>query len=275
MNTQTRQLIKMALAEDIGRGDITTAATVPAKLCAEGKIIAKEDMVIAGLDLAHEVFKSIGRGVKWKAFKNDGDLCAKGGVIAEIKGPARVLLSGERTALNFLQHLSGVATLTRIYIEALRGTDVKILDTRKTIPGWRELEKYAVKMGGGVNHRMGLYDRFLIKNNHITIAGSITKAVKGAKKKKKKGQKIEVETRNIAEVKEAISCRADAIMLDNMGIDEVKMAILLANGKIPLEVSGNISLENIRRYAETGVDFISVGAITHSPKAADIHMIIS
>lgn len=274
MNTQTRQLIKTALAEDIGRGDITTNAVVPAKLCAEGKIIAKEDMVLAGIDIAHEVFKMIGRGIKWKAFKKDGELCGKGGVIAEVKGPARALLSGERVALNFLQHLSGVSTSARIFSEAISGTKAKILDTRKTTPGLRGLEKYAVEMGGGTNHRMGLFDHFLIKNNHVAVAGSVTEAMKRAKKKKKKGQKIEVETRNINEVKEALSCKADVIMLDNIGIDDVRKAVFLAKGKVPLEVSGNISLENIRRYAETGVDFISVGAITHSARAVDVHMII-
>lgn len=274
MKDNAMQLIKMALAEDIGRGDITAVAIVGPKLRARARIIAKEDLILCGIGIAKKVFLSISRGTKFKIIRRDGERCGCGDVLAVVEGPAIALLSGERTALNFLQHLSGIATLTKRFVDAVRGTRAKILDTRKTLPGWRALEKYAVKTGGGQNHRMGLYDHFLIKNNHIAIAGSVTEAILRAKKKRKAGQKIEVETRGMKEVEEALDTRADIIMLDNMAADGVRRAVSFVGGRARLEVSGNISLENISQYAATGVDFISIGAITHSAPAADVHMLI-
>ena len=200
--------------------------------------------------------------------------CKPGTVIAELAGPARALLAGERTALNFLQRLSGIATLTNLYVREISGTSAKILDTRKTIPGYRELEKYAVRMGGGTNHRMGLYDHFLIKNNHIAVAGSVTAAIERVKAQRRKEQRIEVETRTLDEVREAISAGVDTVMLDNMSVEQVRDAVELVGGKAKVEVSGNMRLDTVREYAQLGVDFISVGALTHSAPAADIHLLL-
>ncbi len=267
-------LIKLAIEEDVGEGDITSLATIPANLRAKAEIRAKQDLIISGLEAARRVFAAIDRSVSWKTVLREGDRCNKGDVIALLEGSARSLLEGERTSLNFLQHLSGIATQARLYADAVKGTNAKVLDTRKTIPCFRSLEKQAVKSSGCENHRMGLYDHFLIKNNHITAAGSITTALERAKAARKTGQKIEIETRTIDDVKEALAGGADVIMLDNMSVDQVRDEVAVVKGKALLEVSGNINLENIRAYAETGVDFISVGAITHSAPAADIHMLI-
>lgn len=268
-------LIKMAIEEDVGSGDITSIATVHEELHARAQIRAKQDLVISGLEAARRVFAAIGPAVTWKTVLREGDQCRKGDLIAVLEGPARSLLAGERTALNFLQHLSGVATLSRKFADAVAGTNAKILDTRKTLPGWRILEKDAVRAGGCRNHRMGLYDHFLIKNNHISAAGSIAKAVGRAKSVRAQDQQIEVEVRTMDELREALDCGADIVMLDNMSVDQVRDAARLTAGRAMLEVSGGINLENIHAYAETGVDFISVGAITHSAPAADIHMLIS
>jgi nicotinate-nucleotide pyrophosphorylase (carboxylating) len=267
-------IIKMAVAEDVGSGDITSQATIPQGLSAHAELCAKQELIVSGLEAARRVFAAIDSSVSWQTVLREGDRCETGDVIAVLEGPARSLLAGERIALNFLQHLSGIATLSRRFADAIAGTSAKILDTRKTLPGWRSLEKDAVRAGGCTNHRTGLYDHYLIKNNHITAAGSVTSALAHAKSARKADQKIEIETRALDEVKEALAGGADIIMLDNMSVDQVREAVMFVSRRAALEVSGNISLDNVRAYAETGADFISVGAITHSAPAADINMLI-
>jgi nicotinate-nucleotide pyrophosphorylase (carboxylating) len=238
---------------------------------AVGVISAKEEGVLCGIQVARAVFKILQEDCQFKSFLEDGDPLAKGSIIAEIRGKARAILGGERVALNFLQHLSGIATLTRKFVEKIKGTKARILATRKTIPLLRALEKYAVEVGGGYSHRFALYDGILIKNNHIAIIGDIKEAVRRAKEMFPY-QKIEVEARNLEELNGAIDAGADIILLDNMSVEELKEAVRIAQGKVMLEASGGISLDNVREIAETGVDFISIGALTHSPKAIDIHM---
>ena len=267
------KLIKLALKEDIGRGDITSDATISAFAIVSAKIVAKENLVPAGTDIAKLVFKAVDKKIRIKIKIRDGRFVKKGTVLAELKGRARSLLAAERTALNFLQHLSGIATLTRKFATRVKGTRVKILDTRKTLPGYRFLEKYAVRMGGGANHRMGLYDAYLIKNNHIAIAGSVAFAISAARESGY-AKKVEVEVRNFSELKEALAGGADVIMLDNFSPKMATMAKAMIGRMAKIEVSGGINLSNVRRFAKAGVDFISVGAITHSAPAADIHMII-
>lgn len=267
-----KQLIRLALDEDIGESDITTGAIVDPNLKAKARITAKQELVVAGLDVAERVFHTVDPAIKWEAIHEDGDFCEAKTILAHVEGKADKLLTAERTVLNFLQHLSGIATFTNAFVEAISDTKVKILDTRKTTPGMRALEKHAVLMGDGINHRMGLYDRYLVKNNHIMIAGSISKACEQVNAKRKKGVLLEVEATNLEEVKEALECKVDVIMLDNMSVSEVRQAVTEVKGRAKLEVSGNISLGNITHYATTGVDFISVGALTHSAPAADINM---
>ncbi len=268
------QLIRLALDEDIGMKDITTDAIVDESLIAHARITAKQELVVAGLDVAKKVFQLVEPSIEWDAKHEDGDFCEAKTILAVVRGKAASLLTAERTALNFLQHLSGIATATRIFVNAISGTNVKILDTRKTTPGMRALEKHAVLMGDGVNHRMGLYDRYLIKGNHIIIAGSITEAIERVKKRRIPGILLEVETKTIEDVREAVACGVDIIMLDNMSPPQVREALVEINGRAKVEVSGNITIDNIMQYAMTGVDFISVGAITHSAPAADIHMVL-
>ncbi len=266
------RIINLALKEDIGSGDVTTNLIVPDFQKGIAEIFVKEDGVIAGLNVAKEVFKKLDNKITFKKFINDGDKVSKNTKIAEVKGSLRDLLTGERTALNFLQRMSGIATLTAKFIAQLEGLNTKILDTRKTVPCLRMLDKYSVKAGGGTNHRFGLYDMVLIKDNHIKAAGSITNAVHIIRKKLKKKMKIEVETTNLEEVKEALSNKVDIIMLDNMTVELMEQAVKLIDGKALVEASGNVTLENVRKIALTGVDFISVGAITHSVRALDISM---
>lgn len=269
------KVISAALKEDIGKGDVTTDLLIPKKEKAKAYFIAKEDGIITGLDAAKLVFKKLNEKISWKNFVDDGTKVKTGTKIAEVKGSARALLSGERTALNFLQRMSGIATLTSVYVEKISGTNAKILDTRKTVPGLRLTDKYAVKCGGGTNHRIGLFDMVMIKDNHIKAAGSITKAVNKIRKSIPKKMKIEVETTNIREVEEAMKLNVDVIMLDNMNLNEMKEAVRLINKKCFVEASGGVNLETVRAIAETGVDFISVGALTHSVKALDISMKIT
>jgi len=266
------QLIKMALEEDIGPGDITAEATIPEGTRAKATINAKKELVLAGLEVAEKVFKAVDPGIKWKGLAKDGAFLRPGDAIAELAGDARSLLAGERTALNFLQHLSGVATMARRFSDAIDGTKARILDTRKTTPGFRALEKHAVRMGGGENHRMGLFDHYLIKNNHIAVAGSVKAALESAKRARRKDQEIEIETRRMEEVRDALEGSADIIMLDNMSVDQVQIIVEYVDGRKKLEVSGGITPERAREYAETGVDYISAGSITHSAPAADINM---
>lgn len=273
MKDNTQQLIDMALAEDIGTGDITSAALINPKLHAIGRITAKQPLILAGIEVAKQVFETIDRQIVWDQKHKDGSRCDAGDVLAIVQGQASDLLKGERTALNFLQHLTGIATTTASLVEAIGDTKVKILDTRKTLPGYRALEKYAVKMGGGTNHRMGLYDHFLIKNNHLAAIGSVSAALELAHKARKPGQLIEVEIKIPEEAEAAVEKGVDIIMLDNMTVEAVKKAVKLIKGRTKIEISGNITLDNIHLYAATGIDFISVGAITHSAPAADIHML--
>jgi nicotinate-nucleotide pyrophosphorylase (carboxylating) len=271
LESSIAKLIDTALAEDIGPGDVTTEATIPADSVSLAVMLAKQDLVLAGIDVGHQVFQTLDHGIEFDAFQNDGDRVAKGTEIARLRGNTRRLLSGERVALNLLQHLSGIATLTARYVEQVSGTKARILDTRKTVPGLRELEKYAVRMGGGQNHRMGLYDMVLIKDNHIRAAGGITKAVLRAREKAGR-LRIEVETGTLEEVHEALTAGADIIMLDNMPHDRMREAVGLIAGRAIVEASGNVTLETVRAIAETGVDWISSGSLTHSAPAADISM---
>jgi len=234
-------------------------------------MLAKQDLVLAGIDVAAAVFHHLDPDIRFTPFVKDGDHVNAGTEIAKLSGNTRALLAGERTALNLLQHLSGIATLTTKYVEAIKGLKAEALDTRKTLPGLRQLEKYAVRMGGGRNHRMGLYDMVLIKDNHIMASGGITKAV-AAVRTKAGILKIEVETKTLDEVREALAAGVDIIMLDNMPTDMMREAVTLIAGRALVEASGNVTLETVRHIAETGVDFISVGSLTHSAPAADISM---
>jgi len=272
MNEQILKLIKQALQEDIGTGDITTRSTVTSSAVARGNILAKESGVIAGLLAAKEVFRQVDRKIKFVPKVRDGAKVRKGKALAVVSGPARGILTGERVALNFLQRLSGIATLTNQFVTRA-SSRVKILDTRKTTPGLRALEKYAVKVGGGANHRMGLYDAVLIKDNHIALAGGIEKAIKKAKGKRQKAKGIEVEAKTIPQVRQAIKAGAAKILLDNMSIKTLrKAAKLCRKARVWTEASGGVNLKNVRKIAKTGVNAISVGALTHSAKALDISL---
>lgn len=276
MNTGAREIIRAALAEDIGHGDITSELIVGDRMaCAN--IIAKEVFVLAGMPFVRDVFDILCSGTEINIFFEEGTTVKKGDIIARLAGSARVLLAGERTALNILQRLSGIATATAGFVEKVRGLPVKIVDTRKTVPGMRLLEKYAVTVGGGSNHRFGLFDGILIKDNHISIAGGVREAISLAKKAHHL-LRIEVEVKDMDELTQAVDSGADVIMLDNMTEGAMKKAVAAArslNSRIVLEASGNVNLNNIRGIAETGVDLISVGAITHSARAVDISMKIS
>ena len=262
------------LAEDIGRGDITTNSTVNSELRGFGRFLAKEDLVICGIEVAEAVFLHLDADIsEIEATYRDGDEVTSGIIFATLRGYADVLLTGERVALNLLQRLSGIATLTRAYVRAVEGTSAKIVDTRKTTPGLRLLEKYAVTVGGGRNHRMGLDDGVLIKDNHIALAGGITEAVRASKEKVGHLHKIEVEVSNWAQLREAIEAGADIIMLDNQTPDEASKLVRMSrslNPAVVIEASGGMDLDHVRSYAEAGVDLISVGRLTHSAKAVDI-----
>ena len=263
-------IIDHAFREDIGGGDITTNNLVPENSIAKASMTAKADGVIAGLPIAEKVFKKIDPKLIWNPLVKDGDTIKKGDIIVEMQGSFRALLTGERLALNLMQRMSGIASETAKYVAEVNHTNVQILDTRKTVPGLRTLDKYAVKAGGGTNHRIGLYDLVMIKDNHIKIAGGIQTAVEQIKKSVPSHIKIEVETTNIEEVKEALQAGADIIMLDNMSNEAMSEAVKIVNGRAKTEASGNMNLERLKGVAETGVDFISIGALTHSVKALDI-----
>lgn len=265
-------IIDRALAEDIGTGDITTFSVVPAGAKIKGHFMAKEAGVICGMQLMSRVFARLDSGIVLDMHVHDGAKVAPGVLIASIAGPAAPILTGERVALNFLQRLSGIATKTAALTEQLAGTRVRLLDTRKTTPGLRVLEKYAVRTGGGHNHRMNLSDGILIKDNHIQAAGGITQAVKAAKRHAPRNLKIEVETENLQQVSEALQAGADIIMLDNMDLPLMKEAVALVNGRALTEASGKMNQNNLRAVAATGVDMISVGALTHSVRALDISL---
>jgi nicotinate-nucleotide pyrophosphorylase (carboxylating) len=264
--------IEAALREDMPEGDITSESIVPAGAVSEAVLLAKEDGVLAGLTVARRVFEIVDARVEFRGECPDGKAFRKGDVLARIKGPTVSLLKAERTALNFLQRLSGIATATRRFVDAVAGTKARILDTRKTTPGLRLLEKYAVRMGGGTNHRLSLSDMVLIKDNHLRYVGSITEAVRRARARVPSGIKVEVEVTTVDEAREALAAAADIIMLDNMPIEGMKAVVSLDAGRVPLEVSGNVTLERVREIAATGVDYISVGALTHSSPALDISL---
>ncbi len=270
-----RELIRLAIKEDLGSGDVTTNCLVPNDLRSEAAIIAKEKGVIAGFEAAKEVFRQINPRVKFSPRKKDGAAVKRGDVIAIIKGPARAVLSGERLALNFMQRLSGVATMSASFAAAVKGTGAKILDTRKTTPLWRALEKKAVKAGGCFNHRSGLFDAVLIKDNHLCVEKDIARAIKKAKR----FGRVEIEVKDLEELKKAAVSGADIILLDNMSLKMLRKCVGAARAiekklskKILLEASGGITLKNARAVAKTGVDYISVGALTHSPKALDLSL---
>lgn len=264
-----RNIVKIALREDVGSGDITTCSTVDRSAVARGVVVAKEAGLIAGLSVAKEVFKQVDKKVKFIPKVKDGAQVKKGKVIAIVSGPARGILTGERVALNFLQRLSGIATLTNLFVAKTKGTSAKILDTRKTTPGLRVLEKQAVKAGKGTNHRFGLYDAVLIKDNHIAAAGGIERALKAFKNKKT----VEIETKSLAQVKKAIKAGAKKILLDNMDAKTLRQAVKLCKkARAWTEASGGVNLKTVRKIAQTGVNAISVGALTHSAKALDISL---
>jgi nicotinate-nucleotide pyrophosphorylase (carboxylating) len=269
---QVEALIRTALTEDVGRGDVTTRLTVPAGVVATGTLRAKQDGVLAGLPLVGKVFALVGDAVRVQTLAADGDAFAAGATLAHIEGPAAVLLVGERLALNLVQRLSGVATLTRQYVAAAAGTKARIIDTRKTTPGLRVLEKYAVRIGGGGNHRAGLDDGILIKDNHITAAGGVTAALRAARAGAPHGLRVEIECATLSQVDEALGAGADALLLDNMSTADLTEAVRRAAGRALIEASGGITLETVRAVADTGVDLISVGALTHSAPAVDISM---
>lgn len=265
-----RDLVRLAIAEDVGTGDVTTTATVPASATAKATLVTRQACVVAGLDVARGVFAQIDPSVSFVAACRDGDPCAAGASLAHLSGPARAILTGERTALNFLQHLSGIATRTRAFVDAAAGR-VVILDTRKTIPMFRTLAKYAVRCGGGINHRRGLFDGVLVKDNHIRMAGGVVEAVRRARAAAP-GLVVEVETQSLDEVRAAIDARADVIMLDNLDDEAMGQAVALIAGRAKVEVSGGVTLDRIGVLAGLGVDFVSVGALTHSAPAVDISL---
>jgi nicotinate-nucleotide pyrophosphorylase (carboxylating) len=268
--------VNVALAEDIGRGDMTTRSTVRPGVLARGNFLAKQDLVLAGLEVADVVFSTFNPQIQIESTASDGDEVKADKVFARVTGDAQLLLTAERTALNFLQQLSGIATVTRQYVEAIAGTNAKIVDTRKTTPGLRMLEKYAVTCGGGHNHRLGLDDGVLIKDNHSALAGNVSEAVRRARETVGHLHKIEVEVSNFEQLREALQAKADIVMLDNMTPEQVREAVAIINQYEPhdrrtlTEASGGITLANVRAFAEAGVDLISIGALTHSAPAVDI-----
>lgn len=268
------QKLKQFLEEDIGSGDITSESIIPSNLRYKGEFISKADGVIAGLEIAAQVFRSLSPDILFNIHSEDGKFVKNGQTVATINGPARQILMAERVALNLLQRMSGIATITRQFVEKLKGTNTKILDTRKTAPGLRIFDKLAVKIGGGENHRFGLFDMVLIKENHITVAGSISEAVSRVQTKIDDDIKIEVEVKSLDELHEALQLKIDRILLDNMSIKEMKKAVQIAGGRIPLEASGNVTPDRVEDIAATGVNFISAGMLTHSVEAMDISLLL-
>lgn len=264
------RLVRLAIEEDLGRGDVTSQATVPAGVEAEGRIVAREPATVAGLPLVGRVLAAMGENASVASPVREGDAVQTGEIVAVLSGEARGILAAERTILNFLQRLSGIATVTRRFVEATTGTRAAIIDTRKTLPGWRLLDKHAVRAGGGGNHRFGLDDGILIKDNHVAVCGGITTAVERARRNAPHLLRIQVECDSLAQVDEAVACGADAILLDNLSIRDLADAVRRVGGRIPLEASGGMTLERIPEVAATGVDWISVGALTHSAPSIDL-----
>lgn len=279
INSQIQRLLRQALREDIGKGDVTTQFVVPKNQKSKAIIFSKSEGILAGLPLVETIFRLLDSDAKFKNFKKDGAKIKRGDKILQIYAKAQAILSGERTALNFLQKLSGIATLTSQFVRQIQSTPARICDTRKTTPLWRSLEKYAVRIGGGSNHRFGLDDMILIKDNHIQAAGSITEAVQLAKQKNKRNYPIEVETKNLREVEEALKAGIFFIMLDNFSLKNLQSAVKVIRGfekqhrkKIKIEASGNVDLQNVKKIAQSSVDLISVGKITHSVPALDFSL---
>ena len=266
------RIIRLALEEDLGSGDLTTNTVVRPESKGRAVLIAKQDLILAGLPVFKRTFEIVNSDTRFESFFEDGQSVSQNSKVCEISAPVQAILKAERTGLNLLQRMSGIATLTRKYEEQIRGFKARVLDTRKTTPGLRVLDKYSVRMGGGYNHRFGLYDGVIIKDNHIHAAGSITKALSLCRKSIPHALKIEIEVEDLEGVAEALQAGADIIMLDNMSVDEIKKAVELVKGQSVLEVSGNVSLENIKSIAATGVDLISVGALTHPAPAADLSL---
>lgn len=266
------RIIENALDEDIGPGDITTTAIVDQEVRGEAHLLAKEELVLAGMEIFARVFSFLDPQIRLESRHQDGDAVQGGAAIARLIGPLTGILMGERTAINFLQHLSGIATLTKRYVQRIYPSGVRVIDTRKTTPGLRMLEKYAVRVGGGSNHRFGLFDGVLIKDNHITAAGSISRAVERIRSHVPHTLRVEVEVTDIKGLQEAINAGADAVLLDNMSLEELSSAVSIAGGRVLLEASGGMTLETIGEIAETGVDLISVGAITHSARSVDMSL---
>ena len=271
-NILVDKIIEQALLEDIGTGDITTESIIPSNLKAKGIMKTSEEGVVAGLYISCLVFKKLDSEICFQPKIKDGNKILPGEILAEITGPALTILKGERVALNFLQRMSGIATITSKFCQEVKDFPVRIVDTRKTTPGLRILEKYAVHMGGGYNHRFGLYDAVLIKDNHIAVAGGIKSAVNSVRKQISHTVKIEVEVENLSQLQEALEMKVDIVMLDNMSLDMMREAVNIAKGKVLIEASGGITLDNVREVAQTGVDLISIGALTHSVKSLDISM---
>lgn len=271
---QISSVVKLALREDIGNGDVTTQCIVPAEVTLTGRFIAREPGVIAGLEVVKETFSQVDDRVQLTFRFTDSESVERGDIIMMVKGPGRAVISGERVALNFLQRMSGIATLTRRFVEAVQGMSAVILDTRKTVPGLRVLDKWAVRLGGGQNHRFDLSDASLIKENHIAAVGGISEAVARVQKGDKEKRPIEVEVKTMDELRETLELSIDRIMLDNMSLEDMREAVQLCNGRIPLEASGNITLENVAAIAATGVDYISIGMLTHSVQALDITFLL-
>ncbi len=266
------KIIDLALEEDLGPGDITTLAIIDASTRGKARLLAKEEIVLAGIEVFDRVLSRLDPEISVRSNFRDGDVVPEGSEVGLVEGSIRGILSGERTALNFLQHLSGIATVTRRYVEKTDPTRVRLIDTRKTTPGLRVLEKYAVRMGGGFNHRMGLFDGILIKDNHIAAAGSISEAVIKARATVPHTVRIEVEVDDLRGLEDAIEAGADAVLLDNMSTEEMRNAVQTARGRVLLEASGGITLESVEEISQTGVNLISVGAITHSARSVDISL---
>lgn len=266
------KIIDLALEEDLGPGDITTLAIIDASTRGKARLLAKEEIVLAGIEVFDRVLSRLDPEISVRSNFRDGDVVPEGSEVGLVEGSIRGILSGERTALNFLQHLSGIATVTRRYVEKTDPTRVRLIDTRKTTPGLRVLEKYAVRMGGGFNHRMGLFDGILIKDNHIAAAGSISEAVIKARATVPHTVRIEVEVDDLRGLEDAIDAGADAVLLDNMSTEEMRNAVQTARGRVLLEASGGITLESVEEISQTGVNLISVGAITHSARSVDISL---
>ena len=271
-NIMINKIVEQALLEDIGTGDITTESIIPSNLKAKGIIKTSEEGVVAGLNIACLVFQKLDSEIIFQEKIKDGTQVVRGKVLAEITGSAQTILKGERVALNFLQRMSGIATITSKFCQEVKDFPVRIVDTRKTTPGLRILEKYAVRMGGGYNHRFGLYDAVLIKDNHIAVAGGIKSAVNSVRKQISHTVNIEVEVESLSQLQEALEMKVDIIMLDNMDLNTMKKAVKMVKGKVLIEASGGITLEKVREIAQTGVDLISIGSLTHSVKSLDISM---